>query len=384
MIDTRASELVPFQMEHVQELIRSRGPCLTVTLPPFHPGEPAKSRAAVLKTMIQEAARRLENGKVLPSVGAALLAPLDQMADQEATFAGSQLGQVIFRAPELFEQFALIEPPTQSLSLASHFQIRPFLLELNCPREFYLLELSAKQAALCRGNRLQLTRCEWPKGVPETLEAAMAFRQPDHDLMNRSTAGSSLGAMKGVRFTTSADRETHQAHLADFYRILDRAVSEITRGRTAPLILSGVDEDTSLFRSVSSYPNLCRTTISGSPGIQTSKDDLKAQCYAILRSESLQSAGESLAQSREVMAPARFSTDSDTILNAAFDGRVSRLYINQDASWLGFARTSQRLLGSEDLYNVAVIETLRDGGAAFSLPAEYMLGQTSMAGILRY
>ena len=50
----------------------------------------------------------------------------------------------------------------------------------------------------------------------------MAFKQPDHDLENRSAAGSSVGSMRRIRFGTGSGRETQQTYLADLYKEVDR------------------------------------------------------------------------------------------------------------------------------------------------------------------
>ena len=78
---------------------------------------------------------------------------------------------------------------------------------------------------------------ELPKGTPKTLDEALGFNQPDHELMNRSSSGPSTGAMRGVQFGTGSERETQHAHLHDFYRAVDRGVSRTSAFVPIPIDL---------------------------------------------------------------------------------------------------------------------------------------------------
>ena len=49
------------QLPKIQELARCSGPCITIFLPPFRPGEQAPGAAStMLRNFVQEAASRLE------------------------------------------------------------------------------------------------------------------------------------------------------------------------------------------------------------------------------------------------------------------------------------------------------------------------------------
>jgi hypothetical protein len=78
--------------------------------------------------------------------------------------------------------------------------------------------------------------------------------QPDHDLENRSAAGSSPGAMRRIRFGTGSGRETQHSYLAEFYKKVDHGIHELLNTHGSPLLLAGVDEDTALYRAGNTYP----------------------------------------------------------------------------------------------------------------------------------
>lgn len=388
MIEMKLSEVEPLQLDKVVDLLRSSGPCLTLMLPSYRPGDQAKSMAALLKTGLQDAARQLAAHQVPESEALDLLAPLQQPTLEEELQGGNHWGRAIFRAPGVLRQFELIEPPSPSLAVGGRFEIRPMLAQLNMPRVFYILELSKTGVKLLRCPRLRAERVALPKGVPETLDEAMAFEPPDHDLENRSAAGSSTGSMRAVRFGTGSGRETQRTHLADFYKAVDRGVRELLADSAAPLVLAGTDENIAAYRLINRYAHLLDQVIHGSPAGPAPEEELLPRAHAIVRSACVEQAAAALTESHERVSPTRFSTDLNAILGAAAEGRVSRLYVDEKARkpgvYEGMKRGGRWNWGEEDLLNLAAVETVLQGGQAFALPAAKMPDAAIVAGVFRY
>jgi hypothetical protein len=259
------------------------------------------------------------------------------------------------------------------------------LTEAQLPPEFYLLKLSKKRVSLlrCAGHRTEPVAL--PKGVPETIEEALALDQPDHDLENRSAAGGSAAAMRRVRFGTGSGRETQQGYLAQFYKAVDRGIRELLNTRGAGLVLVGVDEDTALYRAGNTYLKLLDKSIHGSPDSFLDEANLLREAYATTRSAIVQREAAELAQRKEQVAPARLSTDLKTILQAAFVGRVGWFYFDDSAHTIdGFQAQGYRPWGKEDLQNLAAVQTILHGGRAFALPTGMMPDGAPAAAIFRF
>jgi hypothetical protein len=388
MIEAKVTDLESPRLDRVQDLLRSNGPRISILLPPYRPGEQGKSMAALLKTNLQDLAQQFAARQIPEPVTSDLLKPLEELSTDEEFSRGSHFGRVIFRSRDVFQQFELLGPVKAQCVVGGYFQIRPILPDLYVPPEFYLLGLSKKSVELKRCANLRAGTVKLPKGVPQTFDEAMAFKQPDHDLENRSAAGSSTGAMRSVRFGTGSGRETQRAYLADFYRMVDRGITELLHGGNSPLVLAGVDEDTATYRMIHSYPNLLSQGIHGNAQGSQSEQDLLHQAYFIVRAEHVDRTATSLVEWKERLAPARFTTDLETVLRAATDGRVDRLYIDESAQSSGRlpdanhgARWNR---GEEDLLNVAAVETILQGGTVFVLPAHKMPDRAAVAAVFRY
>ena len=388
MTGLKVEALETLRAEKIGELAGSAPPCVTILLPPYRPGEQAQSMGAMLRTYCQDVERQLAAFRFAKSEVTDLTAPLLRLTQAPEFDAGSHWGRAIFRSPEVFTSLKGIERVKPSLTVGACFDIRPVLADLERPAEFYLLRLSQKTVEMWRWADGRMQGIELPKDVPRSLDEALAFKPPDHDLENRSSAGSSAGTMPGVRFGTGSGRERAHVYLADFFKAVDRGIRELMHAGDAPLVLAGVDESTALYRSVSSYPRLLKESIHGSANSPYSEDELLRRALAIAGSDSIERAAANLADLKERVAPARFSTDLDIILHAAVDGRIGWLHINQDAHMRGvFGRIQHRRgtdWGEEDLLNLAAIETLRQRGSAFSLPAAKMPNGAAIAAVFRY
>jgi hypothetical protein len=380
----------PLTKEVVSELIHAGGPCITLLLPPYRPGESGESPAAILKTDLQEAAKRLAARKIAEPLIRELLEPLERLSQAEESLAGTASARVIFRSHDVFRRSVLAIPasPARACIIGDCFSVRPILSSATMAPVVYVLEVTKKAVTLLACGLTKVTPAQLPKGTPQTLDEALGFDVPDHDLINRSSAGPSTGAMSGVQFGTGSGREKQHAHLGDFYRAVDRGMCELLRSTQAPLVLAGVDEDVAIYRSISAYANLLEQGIHGSPGAAVSPAQMLQHAHDIALFSFQKRAAHEMAESKERLAPARFSTDPDGILRAAVEGRVSDLYLDENGRKMG--TFAAKVFGGhanwhdEDLLNVAAVETLLRGGAVYSLPTHFMPAGAVAAAAFRY
>jgi hypothetical protein len=380
----------PLSKEIIPELIHAGGPCITLLLPPYRPGEPSETASALLKMELQQAAKDLAGRKVAEPLIAALLEPLYHLSQGKSSLAGAGSDRVIFRSQGILRQFALPVPASQArpCTVGDCFWVRPILTALAVPERTYVLELTKEAVTLLACGFTEVSPVKLPAGTPETLDEALGFKAPDHELINRSWAGPSVGAMRGVQFGTGSGRETQHSHLHDFYRAIDRGVKELLGSETpAPLILAGVGEEVALYRAVNTYSNLLEQGIQGSPGTPVTPIQILRQVHDITLFDFQRRTALEMSESKERLTPARFSADRESILRAAAEGRVSHLYLDEKGQQTGDF-DGKRFGGhatwrDEDLLNVAAVETLLHGGAVYSLPSHLMTGPVAAAA-LRY
>lgn len=377
-----ATEFELLRAGALREVLRSSGPCITISLPPYRPGETDNSPAALLKTYVRDAGDQLREDGYAKS--ASLLKPLQDLAGDPVLSAGSHYGRAIFCSPAEIEQFCLTIAVAPSLRIGGSFFIRHFAPELSRPSAFYVLALSKTRVGLlrCAGFRAEPARL--PAGVPETLGEALALERPDHDLENRSAAGASTGAMRMVRFGTGSEHERQKTHLADYYKTVDRGLQQVFTQPETPLILAGVQEDVALYRAVNTHRSLAKASIHGSPDLSRDRVEILRQAYSILRRERMEHQRDALLAAKEQLGPGRLSTELKTILSAAFEGRLAQLYVNEGANSIGvFERGTYQSWRKEDLLNVAAVQTVIHRGKFCELPDDMMSGDAAI-GIMRF
>jgi len=362
------------ELDKIGEVLKAKGPCVTLFLPPYSPGQPGHSAAAILKANLQEVGRKLETGGFTKE----MLHPLEKLVNDPELAAGSTWGRVIFCSPDVFQQFRVMRRYYDPPVIAGSFALRTLLPELWLPKEFLVLSLTKKGVSVQKFTDGQWKTMSLPEGVPETLDEAMAFDAPDHTLVNRSYAGTSAGTLKGVRFGTGTERENKHGHLTDFFRMVDRGIHQMFPTEEMPLILEGVEEEVAMYRSVGNYKGLLGESL-------RNYADKLDNAYSILSHDFIRRESAAAREEKERLHYSRFATDPDVIVQAAFDGKVNHLYIDEQAVRSGaFAKDGYTCWGDEDLLNLAAIQTMRNRGKAVVLPPDAMPGEVAAFATLRF
>jgi len=347
-----------------------QGPCITIVIPPHHPGAREGSRLAQVHALVRTAGEQVKGGK-LANKAVELLAPLEEIAQESGVEAGGA-GFAIFRSPEYTARYYLPDAPAEKLVIAEHFYLTPFVADAFAPHEFFVLGLSKKQLRLFRYGNGECAELPLPATVPASLDIANAFDQPDH-VLNRAPAGPSNGAKRGVQFGTLTDRESLPEYLHHFFGIVDRELKPTLDGK--PLLLMGVHEEVAAYRRAARYPHILTSDYLGNTDFLTLPDiaTLAAKAcgahYRLL-------AERVFAEYLEMPDRVRTLAHVPAVARAAAEGRVHRLCVCSGAEFAG--------PGGEDLVNAAVVETLRAGGEVFMLPPDKMQEAHPLAAILRY
>ena len=368
--------------EDIQLLSRASGPCVTILAYVRDPLE----LSTKLKNAMSTADRQLQatgKGEYSPKE---LLEPVWDLAGkmESAHFWCNALA--VFRSPELLRYFVLYRRIPEIVRVEGRFQVRPLLAALAREQRFRLLGLS-------RG-RIRLLHCTPHRAedeslrslAPEDFNAWLNTRQPDHVLDNRSTAGPSVGSMKGVSFGTSTDRDRADESLAHFYKAVDKGVNTLLRNDPTRLMLAGTETEIALYRRVTSYPRLFEKHVHGSAeGL--SDTELHSRAVDLASKEPSDELGRALADYAK-RQPGRTSSDPREIVKAAFEGRVSDLFVAAGAelygTWNEETHEVDTTRPDEELLNAAALRTALHGGRAFELEAEEMPAPRDAVAVLRY
>ena len=379
MITTTTSPLKTLDMHELSQLARQPGPCITIQIPDVHPGAAAGSRPAYLRQLTQEVAQALRDLRRSPQ-GNGLAKSFKQLGALLENDEGGP-GITLLAAPgaEMAYQTPGVAP--ERLTIASRFHLLPLLPTALAPRQFYILGLSKKQVKLWHYSRGTCEERELPPNVPANLDAAGGNYPPDHALKSHTATGPSTGAMRGLRFGTSSDRDSGAEHEHHFFGLIARGIKE-TLGCT-PVFLIGVREELAGFRRAGKQLRIFNSEWQTSPQ-HCSLAEVQAHACEAAKNE-YQRAGQHALQFLPDVRE-KLMGEPERILKAAAEGRVRCLFVAQGARSPASPAQARAdgLFPGEDLLNAAAVETLRTGGDVFTIPGDELPGAVAIAAVLRY
>ena len=367
--------------ESIKELAGAAGPCITIALQGTAGGGTAVAWKGAIQTVRKELQRR-------GITGGELLDPLTNGNAQSIVDIKPGEGVVILRSPSIMQihKVAAVEPVVK---VDDHFAIRTLLSLAAGQTSFYILALSQRRTRILKCDSAQFEEIPFPEGFPTSLAEAMQTRKPDHDLENRSSGGPSMGG-GAVLFGTSSDRDGKDEYLIHFFKSIDKAVRSVLSNSAEPLIPVGVEHEIALYRRLNSYPQFMEPGVHGAPdGLEGG--EMHKRALQVLGKRESQPPVE-LADFDKRVGTGHASIHAQEIVAAAYEGRVSHLFLQATAQYPGtydavrqrVKRTDDPLDSPVDLIEAAARETMRHGGGVAILPAPAMPGGVPVCALFRY
>lgn len=349
-------------LDELKGLAAISGPCLTIFQPLRDNYSHVAKPVTRITAAIQDAARLLARRGLTAAESDEMLRPLLKVA-VNTNWEGRKGSVILFRAPGT--TLANFWPDTLPgrVHFGREFLVVPLLPALLSSRNFWLLSLSINVVRLYRGSRKGMLEVPLPRGVPTNLKDAGAFEQPDHTRRGRSSAGPSVGNMKGVQFDMPSPHETQAAYLHDFFKMIDRGIHAMLMKDRQPLILAGVTRELAIYRKVNTYSPVLSGAVQGSPD-GLAPEALAGHFYEHAKELISEYPGKPAAEVRQEVESAAnrglLVVDARAVLHAALTGRAYQLIICPGT--LGFRR-------QEDLINRAVLAAIRHSGKIAIVPA---------------
>lgn len=347
-------------------------PCISIYLSAYSPENDSIPFGVELHAALQRARQELDSTSV-PADGRDL--PLERLTEfaKERRWDKERGSLAIFCARNLIRIFRTPHVVSESVHVGNDFYITPLFSALTKHPQFVILALSQNHVRLLRCSDIEAVEADLPASIPRSVEQAGAFDKPDHDLENRSAAGSAPGSRRRIHFGTGAAEEKTDEYISHFFRIIDHEVNRLYRPEGLPLILAAIERELALYKKASSYPHLLQGSIQGSPE-RISSSQLHRSALRVLDTEAAAEEDNLLSQFKEAQSSGRTLTDIPAILTAAPLGHIHLLFLSEQ----------KRAPAEEELLNLIALETLRHGGNVATFAHRQLPSRGSAAAILRY
>jgi len=366
--------------------------CISIYMPTHRSPAGMEEDRIRFKNLLRQAEKRA--GSFNPDGGLPddKLARAEQLLQDDLFWRHTSDGLALFISSVQFLPYRLPLKFDELVVSGNRLHIKPLLPLFSGDGRFYILALSQNEARLFQCSRFSATQLDLPEvagGLRETLN----YDDESGTQLQFHTRTADGGQQRAAMFHGHAvDAEDHKEEIVQYFREIDRRLQKILGSETAPLVLAGVDYNLPLYRNATSYGHVLDEGIFGNPEGRPAQE-LHAAAWEIVKPHFMKNEQEALARYQRNAGTGLTANDLRQIVPAARHARVEVLFVDvAEQQWgrydpdLNTVTLHDRLLNeSEDLINLAVVETLQHGGSVYGLKADQLPEpEASAAALLRF
>lgn len=360
--------------------------CVSLFMPTYYTGTEIQQNQIRFRNLLRKTEDRLLTGNLRTQEVKSLLEPAQALAGNMLFWRRQSDGLAIFLSPGFFRSYCLPLRFEELIFIRNRFHIKPLLPLLQVEERYHILALSQKGVRYLEGTRYGVKETELA-GIPKNVTEAAANDEPERHIRFHTVGSGAGGAMMSGH---GAYAEDAKENTSKYFRQIDKALRNLLKDEQAPLVLAGVDYLFPLYREVNTYPNLAEGGISGNPEAM-SLDNLHRQAWQVVEPLFARAVDDALAQYRQSSGTGLASQNIKEIVTAAPDGKVGILFVALGCHQWGVVSPQdgvqlqeEMTAASEDLLDLAAVQTFLNGGAVFALPQEKMPGNEPLAAVFRY
>jgi hypothetical protein len=376
----------------LQELIKYSEPnSISVYLPTHRTGDEVLHRrdAKTLDGFIRSIkASLIENGLVVTDVDKRLAA-LTALVRDEVFWRQRTEGLALFSNESMLVTADLPYGVQPEVHIAETFYLPPLAPLLSGCGGYYVLALELKRIRLFKANREAFVEMPIANLIPDRLEERVGYDYEQKSLQHRTQQRQQGGSSSHGHDEADRDRKNE---ILRYFRAVDKGLQPVLSKDPLPLMIASQTYLAALYREASTYDLLVEehvaVNLSEAPDEALHRESWKLIAWTFDKTRR-----EKWAKFEELHGTGKASAQLSRIIPAAFDGKIDSLFISEDAQARGIYDPESRSLtlsdasedSGESLLNLAMRETLRNGGSVFVGSPEKMSGESrEMAALFRY
>jgi Bacterial archaeo-eukaryotic release factor family 3 len=374
------------------------GTCLSMYMPTYKAGAETRQNPIRYKNLLRQAEEHLQASSLSPEDIQTFLEPLRPLAEDEHLefWQHQNDGLAILRSLEMVRLYSLPLDFAECVVVGQQFHLKPLLPYLSGDGRFYVLALSQNDVRLAQCSRHAASEVKLDH-VPKSRAEALRYDIPEPQVQYHTGGGGSHRSP----MSNSQGQLTFHGHgggtdsaasdILEYFRRVDRGLHEILHEADAPLVIAGVEYLHPLYREANTYPHLIEQGIMGNPE-QYRIETLHEQAWPLVEPLFQQAQAKARAKYEQYEGTGLASHDLAAIVPAAYDGRIETLFVALDQQQWGTYDPATREVRmaqeagatSEDLLNVAAIQTFLNSGTVYAVEPDAVPGQGPVAAVFRY
>jgi hypothetical protein len=348
--------------------------CVSIYLPTT-PEEPGTRDRLEFRSLSGAALDQLAAASAGRDTVAELRDVFEDLVDDDVFWGRQAHSLAVFATPSGARTFQVANRLSPVVEVSDRFHVKPLLRSATFPQAAYVLALSQNAARLVEVSPDAPPAVVRVPGMPKDAagavgKASISDRSPD-----RRIQGS----------------EGQMVRLRQYARRVEEALRPVLTGLDLPLILAGTEPLATIFRSVTTYPNLAGPVIAGNPDEKT-EGELAEASRGVLDELYAGELARLRALYEQRVPEGRASDDLAAIARAATFGAVDTAFVDIDETVPGFVDEADGALTldeSDDAANYGVVDeiarrVLLARGRVLAVRREDIPGEGPAAAILRY
>jgi hypothetical protein len=365
--------------------------CLSLYVRTYRAGTETRQGRIRLKNQLQQGEDRLmQTGMRRPDVQL-FLAPLEELVLNNQFWQNQRDGLAIFLSKDTFNYYYLPFEVEDFLFIGQHFYVKPLLPFILGDGQFYVLALSQNDVRLFECSRSSVREIEIEK-IPHSLAEAMQYDDPQRQLQQHSNTLQGTNSKAAAIFHGhGSDPDDQKDNILRYFRLIDRGLLDLLRQKKAPLVLMGVDFLLSIYREANTYAYLAEEVIPGNPE-ELSAEDIQTLAWPLVEHYFHKAEQEALTYYGPFQGTGRTMKEIADVVPASYNGQIEILFLADGQQQWGIYDFSQNTVrihpqpepGDDELYDLAVRQTLLNGGSVYIMDQAKIPEGENVAALLRY
>jgi hypothetical protein len=364
--------------------------CVSIVMPAHKAGVEVNQHVdqKAFKFALLQVEKILAQRNTDPSTINKIMKPGYELVADEDIWHNMSDGLAVYMAEDFMKFIRLPGTVSNEVVVNNSFsvmQLVPFMVRIEY---FYILDLNKRKCRFFKADYFGIEHIP-VDDLPTAVDDVVHFENKDNEKLFRlSGSGSKAANYHGIGAGKPDDKENIALYLEE---VDDTLWNTHLHASNAPLLLSGLEYQVSIYRSVSKYKNIWPEALTGNHQFDESADIYK-KAMEVMKPFFDQPLKNALEEFGNKSATNLTSTRSQDIIPAAFYGRISHLFVQKDAHvWGTFNEENGELRltdtekeNAENLADRAVAKTIENGGSVFMLDSRQMPGTGVLAAVFRY
>lgn len=367
---------------------------ISIYMPTHEAGPETRENHIRFKNRLQEARSFLselgyESGDIDTLTG-----PAQELVNDEDFWQHQRQGLAVFIAREQNLRYSLPFAPTELSLVSDRFHLKPLMPLLIDDGHFFILAVNQHNVRLLEATQHSVSEVALP-GVPTSMaEALSQDDDPEPTLRAYAAAGPRGGGGDRLQ-AQGAEEPDHKEDIWRFFKALDNGLRKILepQGDRIPMVFAGNVTNFPIYQKANHYKGLMEHHVEGNPA-ELDDETLHQRAWEIVAPHFEQRRHKD-AEAFMVKAgsdPAHASAVIQDVLPATHDSRVQTLFVPLNQHRWGSYNAETRTIkfhdeeqtDSYDLYDLAAVQTLLNGGTVYAVEASEIPGGNEVAAVYRF